>query len=154
MTQQSLQAFKEVPGGYELGDRARPNGENNERMATFGAVKLENGQTMDVTVIVRVYFTKANADAAMQPAGGPRRALTLENLSADGKYYVAEKVVTRTLSVNNVITAVNSVKANREVMGVNYVNTMGQVANRPWQGVNVVITRYTDGTTKTTKAVY
>ena len=149
-----LQAFKEVPGGYELGDRARPNGENNERMATFGAVKLENGQTMDVTVIVRVYFTKANADAAMQPAGGPRRALTLENLSADGKYYVAEKVVTRTLSVNNVITAVNSVKANREVMGVNYVNTMGQVANRPWQGVNVVITRYTDGTTKTTKAVY
>ena len=149
-----LQAFKEVPGGYELGDRARPNGENNERMATFGAVKLENGQTMDVTVIVRVYFTKANADAAMQPAGGPRRALTLENLSADGKYYVAEKVVTRTLSTNNVITAVNSVKANREVMDVNYVNTVGQVANRPWQGVNVVITRYTDGTTKTTKAVY
>ena len=149
-----LQAFKEVPGGYELGDRARPNGENNERMATFGAVKLENGQTMDVTVIVRVYFTKANADAAMQAAGGPRRALTLENLSADGKYYVAEKVVTRTLSTNNVITAVNSVKASREVAGVTYVNTVGQVSNRPWQGVNVVITRYTDGTTRTTKAVY
>ena len=149
-----LQAFKEVPGGYELGNRERPNGENNERMATFGAVKLEEGQTMDVTVIVRVYFTKANADAAVQPAGGPRRALTLENLSADGKYYVAEKVVTRTLSSNNVITAVNSVKANREVESVNYVNTMGQVSDRPWQGVNVVVTRYTDGTTKTTKAVY
>ena len=141
---------------YDLGNRfsTREDAQHNERMATFGAVKLEEGQTMDVTVIVRVYFTKANADAAMQPAGGPRRALTLENLSADGKYYVAEKVVTRTLSSNNIITAVNSVKASREVMDVNYVNTMGQVSNRPWQGVNVVVTRYTDGTTKTTKAVY
>ncbi len=140
--------------GYELG--SRETGYYEERKATFGAVKLQETETMPYQIIVRVYFTKANADAAVQPAGGPRRALTLENLSADGKYYVAEKVISDEIKGTNIITGINGVKAdlNREVMDVNYVNTMGQVSNRPWQGVNVVVTRYTDGTTKTTKAVY
>ncbi len=140
--------------GYELG--SRETGYYEECKATFGAVKLQETETLPYQIIVRVYFTKANADAAVQPAGGPRRALALEDLSADGKYYVAEKVISDEIKGSEIITGINGVKAdlNREVESVNYVNTMGQVANRPWQGVNVVVTRYTDGTTKTTKAVY
>ena len=141
---------------YELGNRlsTRDDAQNNERMATFGAVKLAEGESMDVKIIVRVYFTKGNGEENGNSQHGPRRALTLDNLSADGKYYVAEKVVTTKIQGEGIVTDLDNLKANREVMGVNYVNTMGQVSDRPWQGVNVVVTRYSDGSTTTTKAVY
>ena len=141
---------------YNLGDRlsTREDAQHNERMATFGAVKLGAGESMDVKIIVRVYFTKGNGEENGNSQHGPRRVLTPENLSADGKYYVAEKVVTTQIQGSGIVTDLDNLKANREVESVNYVNTMGQVSNRPWQGVNVVVTRYTDGTTRTTKAVY
>ena len=141
---------------YDLGNRfsTREDAQHNERMATFGAVKLGAGESMNVKIIVRVYFTKGNGEENGNSQHGPRRVLTPENLSADGKYYVAEKVVTTKILGEGIVTDLDNLKANREVESVNYVNTIGQVANRPWQGVNVVVTRYTDGTTKTTKAVY
>jgi hypothetical protein len=141
---------------YDLGNRfsTRDDAQNNEHMATFGAVKLGDGESMDVKIIVRVYFTKGNGEENGNSQHGPRRVLTPENLSADGKYYVAEKVVTTQIKGTGIVTDLDNLKANREVESVNYVNTVGQVSNRPWQGVNVVVTRYTDGTTKTTKAVF
>ena len=42
---------------------------------------------------------------------------------------------------------------NREVVGVSYVNTIGQVSSTPWQGVNMVVTRYSDGSTTTRKVI-
>ena len=34
-----------------------------------------------------------------------------------------------------------------------YVNVAGQVSDRPFSGVNIIVTRYTDGTTRSAKAV-
>lgn len=51
-------------------------------------------------------------------------------------------------------TAVESNFAVKTVAVTQYVNLAGQTSNRPFDGVNVVVTRYTDGTTTTTKAVY
>lgn len=39
------------------------------------------------------------------------------------------------------------------VVSVKYVNTMGQISDKPFEGINIVITRNADGTTKTTKIV-
>ena len=50
-------------------------------------------------------------------------------------------------------TAVKSVNVNREVKSVTYVNSLGMHSSQPFSGVNVVVTRYTDGTTTTTKIV-
>ena len=109
---------------------------------------------MDINFIVRVYFTKVNASAAQggSGAGAPRRALTAENLSADGKYYVAEGTTTATLS-DQIVTGLGTVKAQREAIGVAYINTIGQVSSTPWQGVNIIVTRYSDGSTTTTKVI-
>ncbi len=41
----------------------------------------------------------------------------------------------------------------KNVAKVTYVNMAGQQSNTPWQGVNVVVTSYTDGTTQSTKVV-
>ena len=139
---------------YDLGGRARSGGDSGETMATFGAVKLAAGETRDINFIVRVYFTKVTASAPQggSGAGAPRRALTAENLSADGKYYVAEGTTTATLS-DQIVTGLGTVKAQREAIGVAYINTIGQVSSTPWQGVYIIVTRYSDGSTTTTKVI-
>ena len=50
-------------------------------------------------------------------------------------------------------TAINGVINNAQVIGVEYVNIAGMRSSKPWQGVNIVVTRYSDGTTTTTKVV-
>ncbi len=58
------------------------------------------------------------------------------------------------LTINvNPTTDVNSINASREVQSVQYVNAMGQVSDRPFEGVNIIVTRYTDGTTSTVKVM-
>ena len=51
-------------------------------------------------------------------------------------------------------TSVNGVDINRTVKAVRYVNPAGQQSTRPFDGVNIVITTYDDGTQRTTKAVF
>ena len=50
-------------------------------------------------------------------------------------------------------TAITEGKMHRNVQSVSYVNLAGQVSNRPHSGVNIVVTRYTDGTQSATKMV-
>lgn len=50
-------------------------------------------------------------------------------------------------------TAITEGKMHRTVQSVSYVNLAGQVSNRPHSGVNIVVTRYTDGTQSATKMV-
>ena len=48
-------------------------------------------------------------------------------------------------------TAINGVVVNGVVKSVKYVNVAGIVSDVPFQGVNIVVTEYTDGTRTTTK---
>ena len=50
-------------------------------------------------------------------------------------------------------TAVADVAASKQVAGVDYYNMQGQRSNSAHEGVNVVVTRYTDGTKTTAKVV-
>ena len=51
-------------------------------------------------------------------------------------------------------TAINTIRANGEVVGVEYVNSLGIVSKTPFQGVNIVVTRYSNGATTTSKKVF
>lgn len=55
-----------------------------------------------------------------------------------------------TLNINPA-TSVDNIDADRQVVGVQYVNTLGQVSDRPFEGVNIVVTRHADGTVTTNK---
>lgn len=55
---------------------------------------------------------------------------------------------------NSVITAVTDVQAARTVQQVTYVNPAGQQSARPFQGVNIMVTRYSDGTTVVKKQIF
>ncbi len=50
-------------------------------------------------------------------------------------------------------TGVSTVNAEKTVAGVQYVNVAGQVSNVPFDGVNMVVTSYTDGSKSTVKVI-
>ena len=50
-------------------------------------------------------------------------------------------------------TAVSNVNATKTATGVKYVNLAGQTSNGPFDGVNLVVTTYSDGTQNTVKTV-
>ena len=57
------------------------------------------------------------------------------------------------ISVNNQLTSVTDLNTQKKVAGVTYINTMGQKAGTAFDGVNIIVTRYTDGTQATAKMV-
>ena len=52
----------------------------------------------------------------------------------------------------NEVTAVNGISA-KAVAGVKYYNLAGVESNKPFNGINIAVTTYTDGTTSTTKVI-
>ena len=124
---------------------------NGQVKCSFGARKLrtdedETGVIDELTAqfVVRIYFTP---DASK--SGAPM-------IKADGdtKYYVIEGTAERTFDwKDGVVTGVARLTGNGKVEGVTYYNVSGVASSRPWQGINIVVTRYSDGTVTKTKVV-
>ena len=53
-----------------------------------------------------------------------------------------------------IITAVDDITAADTIDSVTYVNVTGQTSTTPWTGINLVITRYTNGTSTTEKRLF
>ena len=50
-------------------------------------------------------------------------------------------------------TSVTDMNVNKAITSVEYVNVNGQVSSTPFKGVNIVVTRYADGSKNVTKLV-
>ena len=50
---------------------------------------------------------------------------------------------------SEVVTSVSDVNLHKEVAKITYVNLMGIESDRPFEGMNIVVTRYTDGSVTT-----
>ena len=129
-----------------------------EVMATFGAQKLrendeETGviESLPMTFIIRAYYTRTANIPGSNDEGGMRKG----NSAADGKYYILEYVLPLTLNAGDpqIVTAVDSTLADRQVVDVTYVNTLGMQSSKPFDGLNIVVTRYNDGSISTTKVL-
>ena len=57
------------------------------------------------------------------------------------------------LDADRVATGVNDVNCAKEVKGVSYFNMMGVESVQPFDGVNIMVTTYTDGTQSATKVL-
>ena len=57
------------------------------------------------------------------------------------------------LDATKVATGVNDVNCAKEVKGVSYFNMMGVESAQPFDGVNIMVTTYTDGTQSATKVL-
>ncbi len=126
-----------------------------EANGTVNAANLKGGFTVNWGLYPRDYtadFAAGNTynfhaivryvEAASQ---GPRRA---EGDVVEGNY-----VVYPLEGGEGLITAIDGVNVDREVVSVTYVNLMGMQSAEPFVGINLVVTRYNDGTVKTCKLV-
>lgn len=82
----------------------------------------------------------------------PTRAENEANIiaKAEGKM---PSLLTTAEVLPEVSTAINNVESTKTVAQVTYVNVAGMRSTKAFDGVNVVITRYTDGTFSTAKVV-
>ncbi len=75
------------------------------------------------------------------------KAIIRKSASKAGPY----EVYPTDLNPDEVITAINVINVNGKVKSVKYVNVAGMVSDVPFQGVNIVVTEYTDGSRTTSK---
>lgn len=108
---------------------------NHIMAGTFGGKKLNQGETVTVDFVVRVYFTKTGTGAK------------------DGEnktYYIAETTATGVLN-SDIPTSIFGVESVKEVARIKYYNMAGIESDVPFQGVNIEVTTYTDGSRTTRK---
>lgn len=103
---------------------------------TFGAVALEQGDEIPMSFVVRVYFTKTQGSKA----GG------------DQRYYIMESEITDKLTYQ-VPTGIVDVMNAKPIVSEKYYNAAGIESDTPFKGVNIVVTRYSDGSTSTVKVL-
>ena len=71
-----------------------------------------------------------------------------ERATGKRSFYVVE----RTAPWEDISTSIAEFTSNNEVSKT-YYNAQGVQSDKPFDGVNIVVTRYSDGTTKTSKVV-
>ena len=76
------------------------------------------------------------------------------SMSKAGGYVVYPANLTGDDNIIDPSTGINTVNVNGEVVGVEYVNSLGVVSKRPFSGMNIVVTRYSDGTTTSVKKIF
>ena len=125
---------------------------------TFGARKvLTQGGDNDgcltdglpMTFRVRLYFTPNTESVSGAPAAG---GVAPKAESTDKKYYVAEYTTEFTIP-GGIPTGIDGVEIFNNVASVKYYNAAGVESDKPFKGVNIVVTRYSDGSTTVTKVL-
>lgn len=96
----------------------------------------EKGETFDGEVTVEIYLVN----------GG----VTSVNELSNSNYYIT-KVSHTIVKDPTISTGVEDVDAEKTVAGVTYYNLLGVSSDSPFEGVNVVVTTYTDGTKSSKK---
>lgn len=130
---------------------------------TFGAQKLRTDEPLtdtsvidelDATFTVRIYFTKNEnlLHTQNEVNGAPALRDGEATAAGDGRFYIKEAVIQETFEGGSDIpTGVFKLDTTREVVGVKYYNVAGIESDTPFDGVNIVVTRYSDGSTTSTK---
>jgi hypothetical protein len=114
-----------------IGEEWDPNSYDTKLQNAFGAPS-NNAQ---ISVIVRAYYLPGNAQ--MKLSG-----------NRDGLYGISESGGESSFDLPTGIADISFIK---EIVGVTYVNAMGMKSATPFDGLNIVVTRYSDGTITSTK---
>lgn len=78
-------------------------------------------------------------------------ATTTLSYEVSGKQGLTNKSITIVVNFNDKPTAVEEVAAEKAVSNVTYYNVSGVASAEPFDGVNIVVTKYADGTKKVEK---
>lgn len=121
------------PGGSLGSTELGTSGNGPVYAGTFGAKIVEGTEVIPMKFTVRVYFTKSSSSKA-----------------GDQPYYIAETVVEDELT-SDILTSIFGVESYKVVTGIKYYNLAGIESDVPFQGVNIEVTTYEDGSRTTRK---
>ena len=121
------------------------------------------------TASLNATATGDNTDFVITDIDAGSTGITLSNLVEGGtySYYLVANYVDGTTATSNTQevtlvsvnmgnqTAINSIAADGdEIESVTYVNMNGVQSKEPFDGVNIVVTRYRSGAVKSSKVLY
>ena len=104
----------------------------------------------DVKYIVRLYATTIPGNGG---AGFDHNTMSVTEGGSGKDYFIAEDKVTAKFNPDTP-TSIGTVKAEGQVVGVTYYNIMGVASSRPFQGVNIVETQYSNGSKSIKKIIF
>ena len=112
-----------------------------------------------VKYIARMYTSTYGNATANGAQNAPRRMDAPERgpepeVDDQHQWYVTEKDITVTYDYTDTPTAVSSIATDSRVVDVRYVNLQGMMSDRPFTGVNIVVTTRADGTVTTRKVLH
>lgn len=110
---------------------------------------VDNPELTDGNVYSFEALVKEVAVAATDAKSAPRKVAYDSNVTPSTKFVVYPL----DLDFNKVATGVNDVNSAKEVKGVSYFNMMGVESAQPFDGVNIMVTTYTDGTSSAAKVL-
>lgn len=136
----------------------------NATIAESGLTELEI--TFDTPIeykggnlVIATYVTQNGTYGAMPYFAGANQSSMVNNYSyyntgAETRYYNTGVFMPKTtFYYTNVATGIDNLNGTAAVKSVKYVNTMGQVSNTPFDGVNIVVTELADGTQQSVKVL-
>ncbi len=118
-----------------------------DQTANLNAAQITQGSNAEA-YIFHAIIQKPVASASQ---GAPARILPKSG-TPTGNYIVYP--LDLAVETQIVVTGVEQLTAGKAVQSVTYCDLAGRMSTRPLQGVNIVVTRYTDGTVRTSKAIY
>ena len=142
-------AYAYVAGQYEFMNQGDLNGYFPVSWDLMKSVpNMESGEAYSFHAIIRL----ADDETPAIPGEGPTRT----NGDVPYKPYdgtVPYIVCPTDISTESIITAVNDVNTTKAVKQVRYYNLAGVESSKPFDGVNVVVTTFTDGTRTVAKVM-
>jgi len=102
---------------------------------------VKEGEQTDVIILARLYYKRNDVT---NPASGMLRLS-----GSDGGYFAMDGEG----DMPEEPTSINEYYSNKELVDITFVNPQGMTSSRPFEGVNIVVKRYSDGSTSTSKVL-
>jgi len=116
----------------------------NEKPITAFAAPMDYND--NIRYVVRFYYKRIPQSNGLKNA--PHKAPV-----EDGEYFIVEYEPTGIGNEIEIVTGLNDIMTDKEVIDVTFVNPMGMVSKQPFDGINIIVTRYNDGSISTSKVI-
>ena len=132
------QVLTDVPSVQQvvIGENWDPETSPVRLQNAFGA-PVSNAR---IEIVVRAYYHLVNSNANMlRDANDDTPMFRFSQEGTEGYF--------------DLPTGIIDLIGDRQVVSVTYVNTLGMQSSQPFDGVNIVVTRYNDGSIMTSKVI-
>lgn len=137
-------------------------GNTTTENAVHGAVAVANDDSYREDEVILEELTMYRLTVIIKrkaaTAGAPQLMATNSDIAVDTDDPVSNEweiaIVKAEKLSDETVTAVDDVDTERQVMGVRYFNLSGMESDRPFEGVNIVVREYSDGTRSATKELH